>query len=98
RGEATGPPHVSAHLRLLMSHGDRILTAAFFDRTALKIARDLLGCHLHFGHQIHSRIITESYFAPQDLASHASKGRTKRTEAMFGPPVHSTGTSSKIGC
>ena len=69
-----------------MSHGDRILTAAFFDRTALKIARDLLGCRLHFGHQIHSRIITEAYFAPQDLASHASKGRTKRTEAMFGPP------------
>ena len=65
-----------------------ILTAAFFDRTALKVARDLIGCRLHVGDQIQSRIITETeaYIGPQDLASHASKGRTKRTEAMFGPP------------
>ena len=67
---------------------DRILTAAFFDRTALKVARDLIGCRLHVGDQIQSRVITETeaYIGPQDLASHASKGRTKRTEAMFGPP------------
>lgn len=71
-----------------MSHGDRILTAAFFDRTALKVARDLLGCRLHVGDKIHSRVITEiePYIGPQDLASHASKGRTKRTETMFGQP------------
>ena len=85
-----------------MSHGDRILPAAFFDRTALKVARDLLGCRLHVGHQIQSRIITETeaYVGPQDLASHASKGRTKRTEAMAVLPVHSTCTSSMgfIGC
>jgi len=29
---------------------------------------------------------TEAYCGPKDLASHASKGRTKRTEIMFGPP------------
>ena len=68
---------------------DRLLTAAFFDRTAAKVARDLIGCHLNWkvAPESHSRIITETeaYIGPQDLASHASKGRTKRTEAMFGP-------------
>jgi DNA-3-methyladenine glycosylase len=68
----------------------KVLDANFFDRPTVKVAYDLIGCHLHWrnGDQSPSRIITETeaYIGPQDLASHAAKGRTKRNEAMFGKP------------
>lgn len=68
----------------------RELARSFFDRPAKTVARDLVGCFLvtkgRNGHKRHMITETEAYDGPGDLASHASKGRTKRTELMFGPP------------
>jgi DNA-3-methyladenine glycosylase len=67
-----------------------ILTARFFARPARVVARELLGKALVRGHlgKRCSFVITETegYEGPHDLASHSSRGRTPRTEVMFGPP------------
>lgn len=65
------------------------LPPAFFARPAAELSRALLGMVLV--REIdrlrrRARVVeTEAYLGPVDLASHASKGRTKRTEVMFGP-------------
>ena len=68
------------------------LSPIFFSRPTRRTAQDLLGCFLvrRVGKKKISGMITEveAYCGPRDLASHASKGRTKRTEIMFGPPGH----------
>jgi DNA-3-methyladenine glycosylase len=66
------------------------LRRAFFARPALDVAQDLIGKTLVrrlADRELRARIVeTEAYLGPHDLASHSSKGRTKRTEIMFGPP------------
>jgi DNA-3-methyladenine glycosylase len=65
------------------------LPLGFYQANADVVAQALLGKHLlvKLGHILQrSRIVeTEAYMGTQDLASHASKGRTKRTEILFGP-------------
>ena len=68
-----------------------MLNQAFFAREADLVAKDLLGQTLVVvteGLERRGRIVeTEAYLGVQDLACHASKGRTKRTEVIFGPPA-----------
>src|SRR3989344_8695061 len=68
------------------------LSRKFFNRPTLLVAKELLGKFLvrRVGNKTISAMVTETeaYCGPSDLASHASRGRTKRTEIMFGPSGH----------
>jgi DNA-3-methyladenine glycosylase len=62
------------------------LKNSFFNRPTLLVAEQLLGKVLVF--KKYQAIITETeaYMGFDDPASHASKGRTPRTQLMFGKP------------
>jgi DNA-3-methyladenine glycosylase len=65
------------------------LARSFFARPAAELARELIGKILVRrlrGKEFRARVVeTEAYLGPHDLASHASRGRTRRTEVLFGP-------------
>ena len=67
----------------------RVLASDFFARSAIVVARELLGKYLVHRDGARESCVqiteTEAYIGPHDLACHASKGRTSRTEPMFGP-------------
>ena len=61
---------------------------AFFCRDPREVAPDLLGATLVNG-PVAGRIVeTEAYLSADDPAAHAWRGRTARTEVLFGPPGH----------
>jgi DNA-3-methyladenine glycosylase len=67
----------------------RRLQREFYNRDVLEVAPQLLGQHLVRigpGGTKSTFVITETeaYRGVEDLACHASKGRTPRTEVMFG--------------
>lgn len=70
----------------------RKLPRSFYDRDTVLVARELLGkllVHRAAGVEYIGRIVeVEAYLGEHDLAAHSSKGRTARTEVMFGPPGH----------
>ncbi|MCK6499590.1 MAG: DNA-3-methyladenine glycosylase, partial [Nitrospira sp.] len=62
---------------------------AFFVRPTVQVAQSLIGKYLVRESErgvVSGRIVeVEAYVGPEDKACHASKGRTARTDVMFGP-------------
>src|ERR671918_1740788 len=75
---------------LLKNTSGKILTRAYFNRPTLVVARSLLGKYLvrqnGSGTMAGKIVEVEAYVGPHDMACHASKGRTLRTDVLFGLP------------
>lgn len=64
---------------------------AFLDAPASEVAPRLLGCELVRqidGHSVRVRIVETEAYDQTDIASHSYRGRTPRTDVMFGPAGH----------
>lgn len=68
-----------------------VATFDFLDAPSSEVAPRLLGCSLERkidGHTIHAKIVETEAYDQTDVASHSYKGKTQRTEVMFGPAGH----------
>ncbi len=71
----------------------KLIPPSFFERPVVDICPELMGHHLVIrtaeGEILRSEITEiEAYDGPKDKACHASKGRTARTEVLYGPAGH----------
>jgi DNA-3-methyladenine glycosylase len=68
----------------------KIIPRSYFNRPTLKVARSLMGKYVvrktQHGSMAGLIVEVEAYVGPHDLACHASRGRTRRTDVLFGPP------------
>ena len=75
-----------------MAKVGKVLLRSYFSRPTIEVARSLIGKYLVRENEqglVAGRIVeVEAYVGPEDKACHASKGRTARTEVLFGPPGH----------
>jgi len=64
----------------------------FYCRPTLEVARDLLGARLcrriNGKNVLTGPIVEVEAYTANDPACHASRGKTKRCDVMFGPPGH----------
>ncbi len=63
------------------------VSRSFFVRSALDVARDLIGCTFLFD-GVGGRIVETEAYEPDDPSSHAFRGMTARNAVMFGAPGH----------
>ena len=67
------------------------MTLEFLNGPATEVAPRLLGCELEWeigGKKVRVRIVETESYDQDDAASHSYKGRTPRTDVMFGPSGH----------
>ncbi|MGH9196525.1 MAG: DNA-3-methyladenine glycosylase [Acidimicrobiia bacterium] len=68
----------------------KVLQKTYFNRPTLKVSRSLMGKYLvrQTEHGVMAGLIVEveAYVGPEDHACHASRGRTPRTDVLFGAP------------
>lgn len=73
---------VKSFAKVLMT----ILKPDFFARDTLKVARELIGKFIVTKNKKLLINEVEAYTGPHDLACHAARGRTPRTEILYGRP------------
>lgn len=87
KASAKTPPKISAQVSVPLA------PSFFQSKDTVGIARALVGAvlcrRLPQGEVVRMALTeVEAYDGPDDKACHAHKGRTKRTEVLFGPPAH----------